>query len=41
MPLIPLVVDTGSMDDVLKVAVPDSLGEEDDVSLCKRCGEVH
>jgi hypothetical protein len=39
--LIPLVVNVGSMDDVLKVVVPDCVGEEDDMSLCKRCGEVH
>jgi hypothetical protein len=41
MPLILLVVDTGSMDDILKVVVPGSMGEETTVSLCKRCGEVH
>jgi hypothetical protein len=28
MPLILLVVDTGSMDDILKVVVPGSMGEE-------------
>jgi hypothetical protein len=29
------------MDDVSKVVVPDSEGEEDNVCLCKCCGEVH
>jgi hypothetical protein len=29
------------MDDVMKVVVPDSTSEEDEICVCKRCGEVH
>jgi hypothetical protein len=29
------------MDDVMKVVVPDSASEENEICVCKRCGEVH
>jgi hypothetical protein len=29
------------MDDVMKVVVPDSASEEDEICVCKHCGEVH
>jgi hypothetical protein len=29
------------MDDMMKVVVPDSTSEEDEICVCKRCGEVH
>jgi hypothetical protein len=35
------IVDAGSMHDILKVVIPDSEVEENDVYACKRCGEVH
>jgi hypothetical protein len=33
-------VDADSIDDISKVVVPNSKGE-DDMCACKRCGEVH
>jgi hypothetical protein len=29
------------MDYVMKVVVPDSASEEDEICVCKRCGEVY
>jgi hypothetical protein len=29
------------MDDVMKAVVPDSTSEDDEICVCKRCGEVH
>jgi hypothetical protein len=34
-------VDASSMEDISKVVIPNSKGEEDDTHVCKCCSEVH